>query len=169
MKNVRGNHRKWIIILCVLFLWLLAAVLAVVAGHYRNPLTEIADKINRRGRCVIPGVGEVRAQSARLEDGVLVLYGSDDPNEESGVAVALYPDMGPEGICRAESVSIQRMFDPEERLKITFRQPTHLPRIMSGRGFMVPVFRHVWFSRIRFFIRDFVWSRRTRKPRSASP
>ena len=148
---------------------LLLVVLAVSVGCDKDPLIRIEREINRRGRCVVPGVGEVQAHSARWENGSLVLYGSNDPNEESGIRVALHPEMGSKGICRAKSVSIKRWYAPVEMLKFTFHQPTRLPPDMYVRSFNVPVFRHAWLRKWRFAIQDFLRRHWTQKPQSTGP
>jgi hypothetical protein len=171
MRSAKTSRRTWIIVLAGAMLCLCSLVVVgmIVQGGDTDPLARIAEEINCRGCCVILGAGEIRASSARRENGCLVLYGSGDPNEESCVRVALYPFMGAEGTCSAKSVSIQHLVDPYEKLTITFHQPTHLPRQFLGRSLSVPVRKHKWIDKLRFAMRDFLWHRPSQTPRSVSP
>jgi len=148
------NHWKPIIILIasVLCLCSLVVVLAIVDSNGKDILARIEKDINRQGHCMIPGTAgvEIQARSARMEDGCLTLSGSRDPNEGRPVRVAVWPHTGSEGTCSAWSVSIRYLSDPEERLELTFYQPTHLPRFMVGRSCYVSLPKRSWIRWLRY-------------------
>ncbi len=170
MRDAKTDWRKWIVVLAVAIVCVcpLVALLAIAGGRSEDPLARIAEEINSQGHSSIPGLPHcwIRVQSARMEDGCLILYGSNDPNGTSCVHIAWWPYMGSEGICTSRTVSIQRVFDPSERLKITFCQPARLPRIMLGRTQYVSIRRWGWIYGPWFTARDLLRSWLGQKPRN---
>jgi hypothetical protein len=147
------NRRQRILVLSISVLcFCLLVVVAVIVCKGKDILARIEKDINGQGYCMIPGAPEVkiRAQSARMEQGSLVLYGGHAPDDEFYVRVTLRPDMGSEGICSARSVSIIRIFDPDERLRLTFWQPTHLPRFVVGRSCALSLPRMSWICKLKY-------------------
>jgi hypothetical protein len=145
------TRRKRIIVVSISMGCLcLVVVLAIVGGSSGDILARIERNINTQGCCMISGAWEVeiQAQSARMENGCLVLYGSCDPGKEPCVLVTLWPGMGSGGICSAPRVSIERA--SHERLKLTFHQPTYLPRHMSGRSRYVSLRKTGWLRELTY-------------------
>jgi hypothetical protein len=156
MGKAKMKRRKLTLVLSISMLCLLVVVLAMIGGSNSDIFTRIEREINNQGYCMISGAREVeiQAQSARMEKGGLVLHGSGKPGEEPSVLVTLFPEMGSAGICSAKSVSIERAPGRYERLKLTFHEPTYLPRHMVGRSCYVSLHKMSWIGSLRREMRD---------------
>lgn len=115
---MRINKKSKVLLGIIIVTSILVLSLLLAVGHKQDPLVRIMKDINRQGYSTISTASQatVKATSAEMVDGKLVVYGSN----VALVEVDLSQGAGFYDVCTAKKVSFKHAINPKSYLQITF-------------------------------------------------